>query len=266
MRILALLMIVCTTLTATQAAEVQLRDVCHVADTVVRLGDIADVYDEDQAVAKRLASTEICPAPFVGQRRTLTHRQIRDHLSRGGWNLVEHQLSGAAQVVIHADQRIRLATAALSTGRPVSSVAKRSAHQRAESVLLASLHNQFGEQKQEVTFRLTPAQARVIGECRGRLKLEQSLPAGSGTRRVELKTDKEVVNIVVEVVAPKAVVTTRRTVPKGKIISLDDVELNYSNEAIAKRDGVERLEDVLGQETTTRLSPGQVVLSRHARR
>ena len=62
-----------------RAAEIQLHDVCHISSNIVKMSDIADVYDTDQALAERLADTELCLAPTLGSRRTLTSRQIRDH-------------------------------------------------------------------------------------------------------------------------------------------------------------------------------------------
>jgi flagella basal body P-ring formation protein FlgA len=255
--------------TPSGAAEIQLRDVCHVSGTLVRLGDIADVYDENAETAKALANTEVCRAPFAGQRRTLTHRQVRDQLSRGGWNLVEHQLSGASQVVVHANERIRLATAALSRSRRVSPIATRSAHQQVENLLLDDLHQQYGKQQQKVEFQLSENQSRLIRESHENLRLARPLPGGSGKHRVELATPTKSnprgnMILAVHVEAPQAVVTARRALPKGKLITRDDIELAYSK-ANPTKHSVTRLEDVLGQETTTRLAQGQTVESRHAR-
>jgi flagella basal body P-ring formation protein FlgA len=271
MKILWSLLMVAVSIAPVGAADIQLRDVCHVTDSVVRLGEIADIYDQNNEVAKRLARTELCPAPFIGQRRTLTHRQIRDHLSRAGWNLIDHQISGASKVVVHADERAGLATAALSGGRRISSVAKRSAHQQVENLLVAELHRQHGKRQQKVTFQLTQTQSRFVRDHQGNLRLPRSIPAGSGTHRVEIVSVRgsnsgERMTVDVRVEAPKAVVTTRRTLPKGKIITREDVELKYTDDKAAKRSAVTNIDEVLGLETTMRLAEGQTLLARHARK
>ena len=262
----------------THAAEIQLRDVCHISDHVVRISDIADVYDTNRDVAERLANTKLFPSPTRGARRTLTARQIRDHLARAGWNLLEHRISGASQVVIHRDENIRLATAALSGGRPITSTAARSAHQRVEQLLLEALKtNDKSDQdpvNRKVEFKLTPAQAKLITESRRPLRVAKPIPAGSGEHRVELTTatganDTGVesrIRLAVHVEEPQAVVVARRPLPKGKLISHDDIELKYTDATGSTRSAATRIEDIVGKETTSQFAAGQAVEPRKVRR
>jgi flagella basal body P-ring formation protein FlgA len=262
----------------TFAAEIQLREVCHISGSVVRISDIADVYDANPTVAKRLADTELFPAPVRGSRRTLAPRQIRDHLARAGWNLLEHRISGASQVVIHADEKIRLASSALSAGRPISAVAVKNAHQRIEQLLQDALRKNDAKDQdainRKVKFELTEPQSRLIAQNRHAFRVARPIPAGSGDHRVELvaatdsdkTTNASRIALSVHVEEPHAVVVARRALPKGKLISHDDVELKYTETNGSKRTAATRLEDIVGKEAVTRLDEGQPIDSRRVRR
>ena len=82
------------------AAEIQLRTGCKTEGGLVLLGDLADVFAQDDAEVQKLAAIDLVPAPPAGEKRVLRLREIRDLLVLRGVNLAQHRFSGASQVTV----------------------------------------------------------------------------------------------------------------------------------------------------------------------
>jgi flagella basal body P-ring formation protein FlgA len=80
------------------AAEIRLRPDARSTDSIVRLGDIAQIVTADDEDAELLAAIELGPAPPTKQ--TIRAREIHDRLARAGINPARHRFSGAAQTTI----------------------------------------------------------------------------------------------------------------------------------------------------------------------
>ncbi len=166
-----------------------------------------------------------------------------------------------------------MATAALSGGRPISSVAARNAHGRVEQLLQDALrkNDKRGQTavNRKVEFKLTGPQGKMIAESRQPFRILQPIPAGSGDHRVELVAARgdnaSRIALMVHVEEPRAVGVALRSLPKGKLISRDDVELKYTDAKRPKRQAVTRIEHIVGQETTTRIAEGQPIEPRQIR-
>lgn len=62
-------------------AEVRLKGACRAPNSVVRLGDIADVDHEDETAREEIADLSLAPAPARGERIEFTAAQIREALA-----------------------------------------------------------------------------------------------------------------------------------------------------------------------------------------
>src|SRR5687767_4956899 len=119
---------------AAKAATIQLRGEARVDGAIVRLGDVADIFDAQDADAKRLAAIELGTAGGEGGEKTLRLREIQDLLAARGLELGEHTFSGAAAVRV-----IRGETEGSTSARPrrVTSTESRLAQKRAQDAILA---------------------------------------------------------------------------------------------------------------------------------
>jgi hypothetical protein len=66
------------------AAEVRLRSAATCACSIVRVADVAEVFDADPRTAQALADTPLCPAPAKAGERTLTKEEIRQLIVLSG--------------------------------------------------------------------------------------------------------------------------------------------------------------------------------------
>ncbi|MCA9268982.1 MAG: hypothetical protein KDA41_10955, partial [Planctomycetales bacterium] len=65
-------------------AEVHLRRDCQCESSLVRLGDVADVFAADEAERAALADIELFPAPAAGRTRLVRSRDVQELLAQRG--------------------------------------------------------------------------------------------------------------------------------------------------------------------------------------
>jgi flagella basal body P-ring formation protein FlgA len=106
-RTIPFLLVLPSVLGAAAASEIRLRERAVPAGSVVRLGDVAEVFTGDPTDAERLAAVELGPAPAT--RRYLDWRAVRDALSLAGEDVSDCRFSGASRVEIAPPARQRAA-------------------------------------------------------------------------------------------------------------------------------------------------------------
>jgi|GEM_PF-919416 len=80
--------------------EIRLRPQVELAEPIVRLADLAELFPPGSALAERVAPTELFPAPSPGARRYVGALEIEEILLRRGFPVGQIRLTGAAQVEI----------------------------------------------------------------------------------------------------------------------------------------------------------------------
>ena len=116
------------------AAELRLREECRCTQSLVRLGDIAEIHAADAEQARQLEAIELFPAPAVGRRRFVRAREVQDLLALRGLNLSEHRLSGASRVQVSTAEAALEAPAIAP--RPLSSSALMRANELVEQAVI----------------------------------------------------------------------------------------------------------------------------------
>jgi hypothetical protein len=144
---------------ASDAAEIQFRTKCQPKQTVVTLGDVADIRSSDPVEAKTLAAIDLFPTPAAGQQRAIRGEEIEKLLSYRPVNVARHRFSGAAEVVVAGPD-------GLGDSLAVKSVSASTAR-RAETLIRGAIVDHLkktggGEQPWNVEFQLTNAQARLV--------------------------------------------------------------------------------------------------------
>lgn len=85
---------------AGEAAEVMLRPRSTVRTPLVRLGDIAEVSDDDPGIVKHLCNLPLFPAPAQGKVRCIDRQEVRQLLVMHEINLRAVTLAGAEEIAI----------------------------------------------------------------------------------------------------------------------------------------------------------------------
>lgn len=96
--LIALLLLVATT--AADAAIVRIRSSANVEQAIVRLEDVAEVYEDDAELLSRLKAVTIEPAPAPGAQRRLNLQQIIDRLRAHRIDLSSIEFSGRTVVLV----------------------------------------------------------------------------------------------------------------------------------------------------------------------
>ncbi len=82
------------------AAIINFKSSVTVTSQVVRLGDVATIYENDDEAAKRLNNVTLIPAPAAGSRTKLPFATIRDRLRNHGIDLATAEFTGSSEVWI----------------------------------------------------------------------------------------------------------------------------------------------------------------------
>ena len=254
---------------AAKSATIQLRGEARVGGAVVRLGDIADVFDADEASARKLAAIELGTAPSDGGERTLRLREIQDLLVARGADVGGHTFSGAAAVRI---SRGEAKGAIVGRPRRVTSTESRLAQRRAQEAILAYLRENVAEDEAwivEVT--LSDAQARQLVAATGGVTADGGNEPWVGNQRFELAIKGSDPFIVEATVAlPASVVVAVRPLSRGDLVRASDVALQRGTaeaKNAASADGTfGSIENVVGLEVIRPVAAGAVLTAAAARK
>lgn len=285
-------------------AEIRLRaEPVRCSQNLVTLPDVAEIIpaaNEPIQQTNQLQQTVLFTAPVRGERRTVERIELRDILSRLGFSSVQHQLTGAAKIVVvnelNNDSVIVPAsyTYEKTTSNLTSSVIPAVNPLRKESVtpqLIKTLEQQIADaivaylnhcttietgkisnDPWKVTVKLTQDQARLFATS-GQIEeifggsLDQWNPSSSRQQfsirmqKLDPATEQNVIVTVDTVIElPQQIVVVRRSLPKGYIISESDVMLRRI-ENLREENFFVDFTEVIGQETTCAVRERSILTS-----
>jgi len=241
------------------AAELRLKPQCVPAGPVVALGDVADIASTDARQTAALAAIELFPSPTSGEERTVRVREIQDLLLLGGVNLVEHQLSGASEIVVSAAAARPRAPAA----RPVSTAELQRIKRRITDSLAKYLNeHSTSPQDWSIEFELTEANARPFADPIAPIEVAGGAAPWTGSQRFDVAVAGKngtvpftvTIDATVRVVAP--VVVALRSLPRGAIVREGDVTLQRTPAADKVPGTLHSLEEALGHELVRAVGAG----------
>jgi len=244
------------------AAELRLRADARPQGSVVYLGDVADILGVSETEARSLAQIELTPAPAAGKQRTLSVREIQDTLERRGINMLAYHLSGTNQVTVvgyvepAAKPAAKIRTLAYSTVQEARRVLT--------AAILRCLQEATGsDDPWTADFELTDAQAQAVLADVHRVQVTGAQPPFVGRQKfdIEIRTDKgpATFTLDVQIGMPSAVVVTTGPVPRGAILSENDVTLQRLKPDMQVGDSFQSLADVVGREAVLAIAPGQIL-------
>jgi len=260
------------TATVATAAEIRLRSRCEVADRIVLLGDVADIYSVTAEESAGLAAVELFPAPPNGKSRYVTLREIHDALVLRGINLSQHTISGASRIaLVPAELPPRIELKAPPAAAPVR-VNQRQLIERLHDAIADHLAAQAGADfahSCRIDIRLSEAIAREIAASGGALI---AATGGSapwlGTQRFTIAnstTSQPTWEVVAEITQSPQLVVAKRPLARGTILGPLDVELVAREETTRIATPLRDLEAVLGRELLQTVAAGQALSSEQIR-
>ncbi len=278
------------------AAEIQLKSKTVVAGNLIMLKDVATIFENDPQMADRMAQTELGPAPLGDQQISLTVVDIQRTLLHRGVDLSRHRFSGAAKVVVASESVAAIKPIQLATSRaplapramPLNSEAMRQAEDKLKSAIQAFLTNTVSATHAwNVTLRcnadgmrlaLECEACRVSGDAQSRTHVASvaaySETGGYSNPHADAPTHwlgtqifpvvfespngQQISQITAVISQTPSVVVLAAAVSKGTILQREHLQLQRGTQA-ASGDAFHQIEDVIGQESTQNMAPGQIL-------
>jgi flagella basal body P-ring formation protein FlgA len=244
----------------TRAAEIRLLKECRCQNSVVTLGEVADVLTADQAQAERLAALELFPAPPSGERRFLEAREVQDLLLIRGMNLIDLQFSGASQVTILGPSPSEQAS---MVGDISDSVKGRARATVREAIIRYLRQHSSGDEPWDVEVTLADCDAQRLLDSQGELAVRGASLPRLGHQRFELtfatSDGSQQLAVDAHVTLPPAVVVAAVALPRGTTIHPQDVRLQRVDAVGPREEAIRSLEDVIGRETVRSIPAGNVI-------
>ncbi len=240
------------------AADIRLRSQVTAGGPAVTLADVATIAGADSEQLRQLSAIELVASPPPGQQAFLRVRQIEDLLLLRGINLVEHNISGASQVVI------RSSAVETTVQQPVTPATMTRARRAVAAAVIRYLQDRVSaEEMWHVDVSLQPDQIRAIQDAGGHLTVAGGLPPWTGSQFFEITLpgagSSVRLGIQARVSLPPAVVITTRPIARGALVHAADVQLVRGTPTAQDGDAFESLESVIGRETTRGIGTGKVV-------
>ncbi|MFV1968446.1 MAG: hypothetical protein ACC628_23725, partial [Pirellulaceae bacterium] len=121
------------------AAEIQLKADAQARGTIIRLGDVAEIYDSDTQRRAALRRMELFPAPGRNLSRVLRQREIRELLQLNGFDVMNVTMSGALATRIRANDTATVVPRKQTVQETLRIVVTRRAVNRGEILRAADL-------------------------------------------------------------------------------------------------------------------------------
>lgn len=262
---------------AAEAAIVRFKPTPQVESTIVRLGDIADIIEQDPATRERLLALTIAPAPPQGRQLRLDFSTLRSRLQGQGVDLSRTEFSGSSTVLVTSIAAVAQPDAhspveeSLRTPLPSERDQKRAEELLEAASLKYLLRNapELGTPTAEVELRAVDVplvlNAAVTGyEISGGIAPWDR----SQVLTVRLLDENEQLHelqILCRVSHRPFVLAVTHAVPSGHVLRQADLQWKQVDPSIAKA-SLDRFSAVVGQETKRALAKDQLVKPNDIRR
>ena len=217
----------CLSHTCDVRAEIlRLKSTAVVNSSVVRLGDVADVLNADEAEAARMQAMILQPAPAQGRTQVITVSQIRSRLQALGVDLSQLELTGRSQ--------IRVSSESPREEPQVKQVATQQELQQTEEKVQQALQNWISRTAPQashfrVSVRLQPADVPVVRETRADGFYFSQLDLNRQTEQPVLLQLKDAqgmvrqVRVVCQIQRVPEILAAKYTLNRGTVVRADDL-------------------------------------------
>ena len=251
------------------AAQIQLRRQAAATGAVVRLGDIADIYQGDE---QDLRAIELFPAPGAGGVKTLRLADVQNLLSRRGISLVAHRFSGSSVVAIRGSIQ-HAAGSARAKSASASRAALNKSRQKLNGAIVRYLDGQSGRPGSwDAVVELNAEDAVTLVGAQ-QLAITSDSPSREGRQqfRVSATTEHGPTELMVtaEVTAGRRIVVATRAIPRGVLVTRADVQLTSlgsRHRGVNPATMLASFDEVIGRQTTRPVRAGQPLTARLVKR
>jgi flagella basal body P-ring formation protein FlgA len=236
------------------AAEIRLLNDATPSGPVVRLGDIAEIYAADPERADVLRSVELFPAGSGRGPRVVPARDVQELLFLRGFNPAECRLSGASHVTLApAPQPKEQKTV-------MPAMEKRSADMVRTAIQQYTIRQRHSKEVVELDFTLSDAQVRAIDGVVYRFAIRGGAEPWLGSQRYEILLEGgKPLELDATVRLPPSAVVAKRAIDRGEILQAEDVSLERLKPGTDTSGLFDRVDAVVGHETTRAIGPGQTI-------
>ncbi|HWC90084.1 MAG TPA: flagellar basal body P-ring formation chaperone FlgA, partial [Pirellulales bacterium] len=235
------------------AAEIRLLNDATPSGPVVRLGDIAEIYAADPERAAVLRSVELFA---VGRgARVVPARDVQELLFLRGFNPAECRLSGASHVTLApAPQPKEQKTV-------MPAMEKRAADMVRAAIQQYTIRQRHAKEVVELDFTLSDAQVRALDGVVYRFAIRGGAEPWLGSQRYEilLEGGGKPLQLDATVRLPPSAVVAKRAIDRGEILQAEDVALERLKPGTDTSGLFDRVDAVVGHETTRAIGPGQSI-------
>jgi flagella basal body P-ring formation protein FlgA len=227
---------------------------------VITLGDIAEIADDDADVAARLRAVTLGPSPAPGRNQTIDFQTVRSRLSAVGVNVAHVEFSGNSAVTVTQEEP----AGKVDRGTRIpDSLRKKLETDVGEAIAL------FVEQQVKGYGRLTGMSRledehvyRLSGSASPKYTIRGGKPPYNQPQEYEVNfTDRDGrpqrITVLAQIRPMPKVVVARRPVEKGAVLEAEDLEAIYPEPNKTRAGDFEKLEQLVGLETTRSLRAGE---------
>ena len=271
------------------AADIALNASAAPQSSIVRLGDVAKVTDDNPKEAERLAALPLMPVPAPGTERFIRMREVQDLLAAHGEKMDQLRFKGELLVEVTSPERTETAAkqptkndltsarCAAWTSGSASNVAPDAPTDSDISQVRDELNRQFVEYLKSasrqsadwhVSFNIPREQLVALPADPTTWKITGGVAPWMGKQRlrVSFKSEERADNFIVPVgvTLPTPTVIAIRPIDRGAVVTAADVEIQHRDATppIAGRaTPLTSIDKLLGMEATRSIQIGDAVLS-----
>lgn len=231
-----------------RGAEIRVRESAVLRNSIVRLGDIAEIVSANADEAAELAAIPLLPAPAAGTETFLSSTQLRDLLAANAVDVGLIQIHGAATVAI--------ATPAVDVSKPLRSevVASRPEREVASQQIAAAIVQYLKQQTEhelwDVTVNADPKMVELCWKSGPQMTIGGGQAPWTGRQRFTIAgvSDVDPMTTYANVVRVEMVVVAVRPIAARDFVRATDVALRPYVGQMSDRVATS-LEQVVGKET-----------------
>ena len=219
-----------------EAAVLRFRPAAQVSGGFVRIGDVADVTDADEAELEKLKSITLVPAPSAGRSIRVDYEAVRSRLTAQDVNMAEIEFAGKSVVVVTRTTADTLVESKIQRVAYTSDSVADAAQRRLSNAIcdyLARADERLA--KATITAKLTDEQAAVLARPLVKIDVRGGSAPWTGEQlfAVRVRDPRQAersMTIRCHVAPLSQVVHAVRTIRAGQIVRAEDIALEATAE------------------------------------
>ncbi|MEX1230023.1 MAG: flagellar basal body P-ring formation chaperone FlgA [Planctomycetaceae bacterium] len=249
---------------------IRLREKTSSANSLVRLGDCAEIVTDDETLQRQLEELTLFPAPPGGRKVSVDYDWIRARLNAHGINLARVEFTGSPLVTVVGPELDEQPVRKIAAAKPVIQVVEHRVVEKslthrdrdrarkyvAELIRRKLIEHDAGWNAAEIVTTLNDDDVELVNSAVSGTWDVHSASEAESTEAgyVQLWTlsfadragTKQMVAVTAEILPPPQILTLKHNVPSGYVLQANDLEWSPSS----RRDvDVVRWEEVVGKET-----------------